>query len=129
MDELEWSSPEFVARYGIHRGNLLEYLSLSPFWERGTTNQTLQQQRQLPWIPHSTDELRQMQGKEYVVVSDSVVMLVEREGPDTTRPLATLFLVGAKVYMAPKLSSCLRHLSLEMANHLAALPTSFSETK
>lgn len=129
MDEIEWSSPEFVARFGIHHGNLLEYLRLSPFWDRTCSNQTLQQQTQSIAIPHDCEALKQMTGREYLVLSPSLILLVERDSPNTTKPLACFYLIGSKVYKSPTLSACLGHLSLEISKNILSLPSfSFSSS-
>ena len=82
LDELEWRSPEWINIYGLRSDNILEYFSLSPFWDRQCNNQVLKMQRQfqandrgsgengLPpmmIIPSFDAELRRLRGIEYVV--------------------------------------------------------------
>lgn len=82
LDELEWRSPEWINIYGLRTDNILEYFSLSPFWDRQCNNQILKMQRQfqipadtgnpnLPppmmIIPSFDVELRRLTGIEYVL--------------------------------------------------------------
>lgn len=82
LDELEWRSPEWINIYGLRSDNILEYFSLSPFWDRQCNNQVLKMQRQfqandrgsgengLPpmmIIPSFDAGLRRLRGIEYVV--------------------------------------------------------------
>lgn len=80
LDELEWRSPEWINVYGLRSDNILEYFSLSPFWDRQCNNQILKMQRQfqannsnnnemsmMMIIPTFDAELRKLRGIEYVV--------------------------------------------------------------
>ncbi|KAG0681020.1 Mediator of RNA polymerase II transcription subunit 6 [Pichia californica] len=82
LDELEWRSPEWINIYGLRTENILEYFSLSPFWDRQCNNQVLKMQRQfqansggmgengqpiMMIIPTFDAELRKLRGIEYVV--------------------------------------------------------------
>lgn len=82
LDELEWRSPEWINVYGLRSDNILEYFSLSPFWDRQCNNQVLKMQRQfqandggngangmppMMIIPTFDAELRRLRGIEYVV--------------------------------------------------------------
>lgn len=77
LDELEWRSPEWINVYGLRTDNILEYFSLSPFWDRQCNNQILKMQRQFQFngdgaavavtIPTFDAELRKLRGVEYVV--------------------------------------------------------------
>ena len=72
LDEVEWRSPEFINAYGLRTDNVLEYLSLSPFWERTCSNQVLKMQRQVEEnsmgvVPTFDTSLRKMRGIEFVL--------------------------------------------------------------
>jgi hypothetical protein len=87
LDELEWRSPEWINVYGLRTDNVLEYFSLSPFWDRQCNNQVLKMQRQFQFnsngnngngngngefpvavtIPTFDAELRRLRGIEYVL--------------------------------------------------------------
>ncbi|OUT20331.1 hypothetical protein CAS74_004578 [Pichia kudriavzevii] len=134
LDEVEWRSPEFINAYGLRTDNVLEYLSLSPFWERTCSNQVLKMQRQVEEnsmgvVPTFDTSLRKMRGIEFVLhhyrEPDLWIIRKERRfdngrflqtppglgAPDDVTPLADIWVVGANVYMAPNILDVLeQHL-------------------
>ena len=130
LDEVQWRSPEWIQQNnGLRTDNVLEYFSYSPFYDRGSNNQILKMQSQFqqppptaaaPGVPpHQAAqqqqqqlyaELRNMKGTEFVVAIARepdlwIIRKQTRLSPQETRPLATYFVVGENIYMAPSVHS------------------------
>lgn len=131
LDEVQWRSPEWIQMFGLRTDNVLDYFSQSPFFDRGSNNQVLKMQSQFneavgrggastgttgPGVSAGaggTDfyhELRNMRGVEFVVAISRepdlwVIRKQTRLSPQETRPLATYFVIGENIYMAPSVHS------------------------
>lgn len=127
LDEVQWRSPEWIQMFGLRTDNVLDYFSQSPFFDRGSNNQVLKMQSQFneavnrgpgggPGGPGGGtnadfyNELRNMRGVEFVVAISRepdlwVIRKQTRLSPQETRPLATYFVIGENIYMAPSVHS------------------------
>ncbi|CDR45302.1 CYFA0S17e01134g1_1 [Cyberlindnera fabianii] len=111
LDELQWKNPEWIQSFGLNTGNVLEYFSESPFFDRRANNQTvkMQMQFQAGIQMDSTmieKEMKKLTGLEYVIHLRRepdfwVLRKQNRLSPDRVEPLADYFVIGANVYMAP----------------------------
>ncbi|TID21043.1 hypothetical protein CANINC_003538 [Pichia inconspicua] len=141
LDELEWRSPEWINVNGLRTDNVLEYLSESPFWDRQCSNQQLKMQRGgIVPIPTVDPELTRMRGVEYVLLlaREPDLWVVRKQfrsgngngdgdsngngnGGENTTPLADYYVVGARVYMSPRVGDVLRASCLGIAESLRAV--------
>lgn len=124
LDELQWKHPEWIQRNGLRTDNVLEYFSLSPFYDRSSNNQVLKMQSQYNELnTRGNDlysELQNMRGLEFVVAIAHqpdlwVIRKQDRLSPHEVRPLATYFVVGENIYMAPAVHSVIQNRVLSMA--------------
>lgn len=118
LDEVQWRSPEWIQRFGLRTDNVLDYFSQSPFFDRSSNNQVLKMQSQFNELGQAQhrnpaefyNELRNMRGVEFVVAISRepdlwVIRKQNRLSPQETRPLATYFVIGENIYMAPSVYS------------------------
>ncbi|CAK9439238.1 uncharacterized protein LODBEIA_P34580 [Lodderomyces beijingensis] len=117
LDEIQWKSPEFIQERGLNTQNVLEYFSLSPFYDRTSNNQVLMMQFQYQQIqiPHNVSfhqyfqsRLAEMTGVEFIIAYVRepdfwVVRKQRRYNPNSTRAIQDYYIVGANVYQAPKI--------------------------
>lgn len=114
---MQWRSPEWIQMFGLRTDNVLEYFSESPFYDRSSNNQVLKMQSQFnDNMQHNRGpadfykELRNMRGVEFVVAISRepdlwVIRKQTRLSPQEVRPLATYFVIGENIYMAPSVYS------------------------
>ncbi|CAN3363558.1 mediator of RNA polymerase II transcription subunit 6 [Diutina catenulata] len=116
LDEIQWKSPEFIQERGLHTGNVLEYFSLSPFYDRTSNNQilTMQFQFQQIQIPpgvsfhqYFQNRLAEMTGIEFIVAYTRepdfwIIRKQNRSDPKRADTLADYYVIGANIYQAPK---------------------------
>lgn len=124
LDEVQWKHPEWIQRNGLRTDNVLEYFSLSPFYDRSSNNQVLKMQSQYNEL-HSRgndlySELQNMKGLEFVVAIAQdpdlwVIRKQERISPKETRPISTYFVVGENIYMAPAVHTIIQNRILSIA--------------
>lgn len=136
LDEVQWRAPEWIQMFGLRTDNVLEYFAQSPFYDRTSNNQVLKMQSQfnegLHGRPDLTRELRNMKGIEFIVVLQKepemwVIRKQNRLTPHEARVLATYFVVGENIYMAPSIYSIVSSRLLATANSLTeALSKSMS---
>jgi mediator of RNA polymerase II transcription subunit 6 len=121
LDEIQWKSPEFIQERGLHTGNVLEYFSLSPFYDRTSNNQVLMMQFQFQQIqiPAGTSfhqyfqsRLAEMVGIEFVIASNrepdfwvirKQKRLDTKNTSNSVTPLQDYYVIGANIYQAPKI--------------------------
>ncbi|KAI3406198.2 MED6 [Candida oxycetoniae] len=117
LDEIQWKSPEFIQERGLNTSNVLEYFSLSPFYDRTSNNQVLMMQFQYQQIqipPHTTfsqffqSKLSEMTGIEFIIAYVRepdfwIIRKQKRFGANSTNTLQDYYIVGANVYQAPKI--------------------------
>lgn len=116
LDEIQWKSPEFIQERGLHTSNVLEYFSLSPFYDRTSNNQVLMMQFQFQQvqIPIGTSfqqyfqsKLLEMTGVEFIVAYTRepdfwIVRKQKRYSSTQAVSLQDYYIIGANVYQAPK---------------------------
>lgn len=127
LDEVQWKHPEWIQENGLRTDNVLEYFSLSPFYDRSSNNQVLKMQSQYNDMHSGNDlysKLQNMKGLEFVVAIAHepnlwVIRKQERLSPDVTRPISTYFVVGENIYMAPAVHSIIENRVLSIALSLS----------
>lgn len=114
LDEIQWKSPEWIQQFGLHTGNVLDYFSESPFYDRTSNNQVLRMQFQFQAPPanihpqrYIQDKLTEMTGIEFVIAYMRepdfwVIRKQNRTGPESTITEQDFYIIGANVYQAPK---------------------------
>ena len=131
LDEIQWKSPEFIQTRGLNTTNVLEYFSLSPFYDRTSNNQVLMMQFQYQQVqipPRMTfhqyfqNRLQEMTGVEFVIalVREPDFWIIRKQrriSPTSTNTLQDYYIVGANVYQAPRIYDVL--LSRMLASVLA----------
>lgn len=109
LDEVQWRAPEWIQAYGLRTDNVLEYFSLSPFYDRSSNNQVLKMQSNFNDQLQGRDlskELLGMRGLEFVLAFSHepdlwVIRRQHRKSPTEADILATYFVVGENIYQAP----------------------------
>lgn len=128
LDEVQWRSPEWIQMYGLRTDNVLEYFSQSPFYDRSSNNQVLKMQSQfnesLQGKQDLYGELKNMKGIEFVVAVAKepemwVIRKQDRLSPQEARQLATYFVVGENIYMAPTIYDILSSRLLSTTHSLS----------
>lgn len=127
LDEVQWKHPEWIQRNGLRTDNVLEYFSLSPFYDRSSNNQVLKMQSQYNELnTRGNDlykELQNMKGLEFVVAIARepdlwVIRKQDRLGPYEVHPISTYFVVGENIYMAPAVHTIIQNRVLSIASSL-----------
>lgn len=141
LDEIQWKLPEWIQQFGLHTGNVLDYFSESPFYDRTSNNQVLRMQFQFQQVPPGMHpqkylqlKLTEMVGIEFVVayVREPDFWIVRKQrriDPTTTVTEQDYYIIGANVYQAPLIHDILssRLLSTVMSmRKLTALLNSMS---
>lgn len=141
LDEIQWKSPEWIQQFGLHTGNVLEYFTESPFFDRTSNNQVLKMQLQFQQIPplinpitYFQTKLSEMIGVEFVIAYVKepdfwIIRKQKRFNQLNSIPQQDYYIIGANIYQAPKifdllssrlLSSVLSiKKSLELSNKLS----------
>ncbi|OBA21654.1 hypothetical protein METBIDRAFT_41185 [Metschnikowia bicuspidata var. bicuspidata NRRL YB-4993] len=113
LDEIQWKSPEWIQQFGLHTGNVLDYFSESPFYDRTSNNQVLRMQFQFQQMPPNVHpqqylqtRLAEMVGTEFVVafVREPDFWVVRRQrrlDPHNTITEHDYYIIGANVYQSP----------------------------
>ncbi|KAI0028846.1 MED6 mediator sub complex component-domain-containing protein [Vararia minispora EC-137] len=123
--------PEFIqARGPVTTENLFDFLQGSPFWDRSSTNDQLRMQTRHTGIPvaDEAEELKRFIGIEFALVHHrppSLFVVQKRErvsSTETSRPLATYFVLHNRAYLAPDIY---RVLSSRLLSSVSALQSSF----
>ncbi|KAI7854450.1 mediator complex, subunit Med6 [Circinella umbellata] len=114
---LEWRDTTWIERVGGFQNQqmVLDYFSMSPFWDRQCNNQILSMQTQYNDLrqPYeaTVEALRKMTGIEFAVVHEQppvwVIQKRYRRGPEPNdvNPIATYYIMGANVYQSPTIYS------------------------
>ena len=104
-------------REGLNTNNVLEYFSLSPFYDRTSNNQVLMmqfqyQQIQIPpgvsFHQYFQSRLSEMTGIEFVIAYTKepdfwIIRKQKRQDPQNTVTLQDYYIIGANVYQAPRI--------------------------
>lgn len=144
LDEIQWRHPQLVNNMrGIHSNTIMWYFAESPFFDRTSNNAVLQQQAMYnPGMEQYVSSreafegrLKTMSGLEFMVAEQPAitgpgfgtgVWVIRKQirrkrlnEEDELTVLATYYVVGDNIYMAPTLADV---LSFRMVT-LAAAPT------
>ena len=73
LSSIKWRMPEFITYHGGLRTDLImEYFSLSPFYDRRSNNQVLKMQSQLMALGDIQENLSRMTGLEFTISGERV---------------------------------------------------------
>ncbi|KAK6465768.1 MED6 mediator subfamily complex component-domain-containing protein [Scheffersomyces coipomensis] len=137
LDEIQWKSPEFIQERGLHTGNVLEYFSLSPFYDRTSNNQVLMMQFQFQQIQipvnltfqqYFQSKLSEMTGTEFIIAFNRepdfwIIRKQKRiDLNNNILPIQDYYIIGANVYQAPKIYDI---LSSRLLSSILSLKNSF----
>lgn len=132
LDEIQWRHPQLVNNMrGIHSNTIMWYFAESPFFDRTSNNAVLQQQAMYnPGMEQYVSSreafegrLKTMSGLEFMVAEQPAITgpgfgtgvwvirkQIRRKRPneeDELTVLATYYVVGDNIYMAPTLADVL----------------------
>lgn len=115
LDEIQWKSPEWIQQFGLHTGNVLDYFTESPFFDRTSNNQVLKMQFQFQQIPNNTNpikyfqsKLSEMTGIEFIIAFVRepdfwIIRKQKRLNRESAIPQQDYYIIGANIYQAPKI--------------------------
>ncbi|GMM49272.1 mediator complex subunit [Starmerella bacillaris] len=127
LDEVQWSSPEWVQMFGLRTDNVLEYFALSPFYDRSTNNEVLKMQSNFNEQLQSRrnnlhEELKNMKGMEYEVSTSEqdfwVIKKQDRQNSTIANVVAVYFVVGQNIYQSPSVYNVLISRLLATSKYL-----------
>lgn len=118
LDEIQWKNPEWISQFGLHTGNVLDYFSESPFYDRTSNNQVIKMQFQfqppppnittsLEFTKYFENKLIDMVGIEFILAYIRepdfwIIRKQNRVNKDRVQILDDYYIIGANVYQAPK---------------------------
>lgn len=114
LDEIQWKNPEWIQQFGLFTGNVLDYFSESPFYDRTSNNQVLRMQFQFQQIPPNTNpqkylqlKLVEMTGIEFIIATSRepdfwIIRKQRRLSPTQVSIEQDYYIIGANIYQAPK---------------------------
>ncbi|KAI8146337.1 MED6 mediator sub complex component-domain-containing protein [Fennellomyces sp. T-0311] len=138
LTSVEWRDTNWIERVGGFQNQqmVLDYFSMSPFWDRQCNNQILSMQTQYNDLrqPYeaTVEALRKMTGIEFAVVHEQppvwVIQKRYRRGPEENdvNPIATYYIMGANVYQSPTIYSVIANRLLTSLFHVNS---AFKETQ
>lgn len=128
LDEVQWSSPEWVQAFGLRNDNVMDYFALSPFYDRSTNNEVLKMQSNFNEQLQSRradfkQELQKMKGMEYEVLTSTepdlwVICKQERHSPELASVVAVYYVCGQNIYQSPSVYNVLVSRLLATSNNL-----------
>ncbi|KAJ1924258.1 Mediator of RNA polymerase II transcription subunit 6 [Tieghemiomyces parasiticus] len=128
---IEWRFTEWLgANGGLRADNVLEYFSLSPFWDPTSNNAVLKMQTQFNELQAAQLDLKKMTGVEFAVVHERwptlfIIRKQRRRSPNEVIPLATYYILNGNIYQSPDLYSVVSNRLLISLHHLSQ---AFDET-
>ncbi|KAJ1962545.1 Mediator of RNA polymerase II transcription subunit 6, partial [Dimargaris xerosporica] len=108
---IEWRFTEWLtANGGLRPDNIMEYFSLSPFWDPTSNNAVLKMQTQFNELQTAQLDLKKMTGIEFAVVHEKwptlfIIRKQRRRSPSEVVPLATFYIINGNIYQSPDLHS------------------------
>ncbi|KAJ1920702.1 Mediator of RNA polymerase II transcription subunit 6 [Mycoemilia scoparia] len=124
LTSMEWYFPEWIAgNQGLHPENVLEYFSLSPFWDPNSNNAVVKMQTQFNALQSEDMDLRQMVGVEFAIAyHDAPIVFVivkqHRLSPEKATPIIYYYVVNGRIYQAPTLYSILSSRLVTSIKHI-----------
>lgn len=113
LDEIQWSNPEWIQSWGLNYFNVLEYFSLSPYFDRNSNNQVLRMQYQFdPQFQHITqtnprfiESLQQMTGIEFIVHENGepsyyLIRKQYRHSPQHVDIQSDYYVINGNIYLS-----------------------------
>ena len=114
LDEIQWKNPEWIQQFGLFTGNVLDYFSESPFYDRTSNNQVLRMQFQFQQIPPNINpqkylqlKLVEMTGIEFIIAASRepdfwIIRKQTRLSPKQVNIEQDYYIIGANIYQAHK---------------------------
>ncbi|CAH6723649.1 mediator of RNA polymerase II transcription subunit 6 [[Candida] jaroonii] len=141
LDEIQWKIPEWINQFGLHTGNVLDYFSESPFYDRTSNNQVIKMQFQfqppppniqtpLEFTKYFENKLIEMVGIEFIIayVREPDFWIIRKQNrlnKENVQILNDYYIIGANIYQSPKiydlLSSRLLNSTLSIKNSINLL--------
>ncbi|ORX90201.1 MED6-domain-containing protein [Basidiobolus meristosporus CBS 931.73] len=124
LTNLEWRFSEWLVQAGgLNPQNVLEYFSLSPYWDPESNNAILKMQTQFNELEPLDMKLREMTGIEFVLAHERwpvlfVIRKQRRRSPDEAIPIATYYIINGNIYQSPDLYSVMANRMLTSLTHL-----------
>ncbi|KAI8321204.1 MED6-domain-containing protein [Martensiomyces pterosporus] len=121
---IEWRFTEWIVQNGgLRPENVLDYFSLSPFWDPSSNNAILRMQTQFNELQKSSLDLRQMTGVEFAVTHQeppALFIITKQRRSNATRatPISIYYVVNGNIYEAPTLYSILSTRMLSSIKHV-----------
>ncbi|KAI8866320.1 hypothetical protein GQ42DRAFT_126262, partial [Ramicandelaber brevisporus] len=119
LTAIEWRSPEWLAMYGpLRRENVLDYFSLSPFWDTGCKNANLRMQMRVQ-LQQQQQQQQQQQMHPGMPVHGAQFVIQKQQrtsAREPARPLAVFYVINDCIYMAPDLYSVVSNRIRSVAN-------------
>lgn len=119
LDEIQWKNPEWINQFGLFTGNVLDYFSESPFYDRTSNNQVIKMQFQfqppppnittpLEFTKYFENKLMDMVGIEFVLAYIRepdfwIIRKQNRLSKDHVNILQDYYIIGANIYQSPKI--------------------------
>lgn len=119
LDEIQWKNPEWINQFGLNTGNVLDYFSESPFYDRTSNNQVIKMQFQfqppppnittpLEYTKYIESKLMEMVGIEFVVAHIRepdfwIIRKQNRLNKESVQILQSYYIIGANIYQSPRL--------------------------
>ncbi|EGV63777.1 Mediator of RNA polymerase II transcription subunit 6 [Yamadazyma tenuis] len=139
LDEIQWKNPEWINQFGLNTGNVLDYFSESPFYDRTSNNQVFKMQFQfqppppnlntpLEYTKYFESKLSDMVGIEFVIAYIRepdfwIIRKQNRFSRDNVQILQSYYIIGANIYQSPKLY---RLISSRLLNSTYSIKTAIN---
>ncbi|PVU96164.1 hypothetical protein BB559_002481 [Furculomyces boomerangus] len=127
---IEWHFSEWIVQAGgLSHFNVMEYFSLSPFWDPTSNNAVLSMQTKFNALQNENIDLTQMIGTEFAIVHENapdyfVIAKRKRSNPTKTTNISFYYIIQGNVYQAPPLPLI---LSSRMLTSLSEVEECFDE--
>lgn len=108
---IEWRNDQWLFEFGgLTPENVLEYFSLSPFWDSSSNNAVLRMQTQFNQLSIET-KLKEMVGVEFTLASHQdnlfIIAKSKRLSPTRAIPQTLYYILDGNTYECPNLYSLL----------------------
>ncbi|PVV02493.1 hypothetical protein BB560_003051 [Smittium megazygosporum] len=107
---IEWRFSEWILHAGgLNSQNVMEYFSLSPFWDPNSNNAVLKMQTQFNALQNERMDLVHMVGIEFALVYEKapeyfVIAKRRRYNPSRCINLSFYYILNGNIYQAPPLT-------------------------
>ncbi|PVU97926.1 hypothetical protein BB561_000178 [Smittium simulii] len=127
---IEWRFSEWIFQAGgLNPYNILEYFSLSPFWDPNSNNAVLKMQTQHNTLQNEKIDLNNMLGIEFILAYEKhpevyIIAKRRRTSPTKAVNISFYYVINGNIYQAPPLTDI---LSSRMQTSLSEIQEGFLE--